>query len=333
MPFQVDGERRGARRVEVRPSAASELAWLLYAMADPQMLPAMPGLQALRDAAPELGRDLAELWGDERGCLPEATVLAARIDALLGEEADTYLEGLPRAVEADTIGLELRSETAEDREDTLVRLTRLRRDGDALRRYASISTRIWDLARGEWEARGRATVAEACRLWDERLARGTPVRELLPPDHYLNKPGHDAIVELLVRRPAVVVSPIYFAAQGGFVIDLTSFVHVGGPAGTADAEQVHRREAEVVAARLKVLADGTRVALLRRLAEEPSTVMDLARHFRLAQPTVSNHVRMLRDAGLLEAARDGARVVYRAPRQRVARLLSKTQRLLVGTES
>jgi DNA-binding transcriptional ArsR family regulator len=44
---------------------------------------------------------------------------------------------------------------------------------------------------------------------------------------------------------------------------------------------------------------------------------------------VSNHVRLLRDAGLLESRKDGARVLYAAPRDRLERVLEDTRHLLV----
>jgi ArsR family transcriptional regulator len=110
---------------------------------------------------------------------------------------------------------------------------------------------------------------------------------------------------------------------------VTSFVHIGTPAAPGDVESLHRAESERVAERLKVLADGTRVAVLRQLSREPASVMDLSRRFRLAQPTVSNHVKLLRDAGLLDARKDGARVVYSASRERVSRLLAEAEHLLL----
>jgi DNA-binding transcriptional ArsR family regulator len=125
------------------------------------------------------------------------------------------------------------------------------------------------------------------------------------------------------------MTPMFFVARGGFVVDMTTYVHFGAPANPADANRMRREESELIAARLKVLADGTRVGLLRDLLLEPASVMDLARRFHLAQPTVSNHVRLLRDAGLLESRKDGGRVVYSAPRERLDRVLEDTRHLLL----
>ena len=62
----------------------------------------------------------------------------------------------------------------------------------------------------------------------------------------------------------------------------------------------------------KALADPTRVAIVNRLAAgEECCVCDLTDAFELSQPTVSHHLRILRDAGLVEADRRGTWAYYR----------------------
>ncbi|WP_137151773.1 metalloregulator ArsR/SmtB family transcription factor [Devosia sp. FKR38] len=51
------------------------------------------------------------------------------------------------------------------------------------------------------------------------------------------------------------------------------------------------------------LADPTRRALLARLAEGPATVNELAAPFQLTLPTVSRHLKVLEEAGLLRKER------------------------------
>jgi ArsR family transcriptional regulator, arsenate/arsenite/antimonite-responsive transcriptional repressor len=61
----------------------------------------------------------------------------------------------------------------------------------------------------------------------------------------------------------------------------------------------------------KVLADPTRVAIVSRLAAgEQCCVCDLTGSFELSQPTISHHLRVLRDAGLVEAERRGTFAYY-----------------------
>jgi ArsR family transcriptional regulator len=69
---------------------------------------------------------------------------------------------------------------------------------------------------------------------------------------------------------------------------------------------------EELAARFKALADPTRVAIVNRLAAaEEVCVCDLTAAFALSQPTISHHLRILREAGLVEATRRGTWAFYR----------------------
>jgi DNA-binding transcriptional ArsR family regulator len=55
------------------------------------------------------------------------------------------------------------------------------------------------------------------------------------------------------------------------------------------------------------LADPTRRAMLARLARGEATVSELAEPFRLAQPTISKHLRVLEEAGLIAQGREAQR--------------------------
>jgi DNA-binding transcriptional ArsR family regulator len=55
------------------------------------------------------------------------------------------------------------------------------------------------------------------------------------------------------------------------------------------------------------LADPTRRAILRRLAEGEASVTELAAPFRMSQPAVSRHLRVLEDAGLVDRSIDRQR--------------------------
>jgi DNA-binding transcriptional ArsR family regulator len=63
---------------------------------------------------------------------------------------------------------------------------------------------------------------------------------------------------------------------------------------------------------LRALADPTRRALFERMRERSYTVGELARRAKIRQPTVSQHLRVLRQAKLVEDRRDGTRRHYRA---------------------
>lgn len=55
------------------------------------------------------------------------------------------------------------------------------------------------------------------------------------------------------------------------------------------------------------LADPTRRAILARLAKGEATVMELVAPFRLSQPAISKHLKVLERAGLIARGRDAQR--------------------------
>lgn len=84
-------------------------------------------------------------------------------------------------------------------------------------------------------------------------------------------------------------------------------------AGCAPGEGLSGERADQVSALLKALADPVRLRLYTRIATAPdqTCVCDLG-DFGVSQPTVSHHLRKLREAGLIESERRGTWVYYRA---------------------
>lgn len=69
---------------------------------------------------------------------------------------------------------------------------------------------------------------------------------------------------------------------------------------------------------LRALADDSRRTLLEALAEGPATVNELAALLPIARPGVSRHLRVLREAGLVEVRRDAQHRLYSARPQPLA---------------
>ena len=76
------------------------------------------------------------------------------------------------------------------------------------------------------------------------------------------------------------------------------------------AEQAHQ-----VAQLLKALADPVRLRLMSLVASHPggeACVCDLTGAFELSQPTISHHLKVLHEAGLLDRDKRGVWVYYQA---------------------
>jgi DNA-binding transcriptional ArsR family regulator len=61
---------------------------------------------------------------------------------------------------------------------------------------------------------------------------------------------------------------------------------------------------------LDALGDRTRRAILEELRDGPKPVVEIARHLPVGRPAVSQHLRILKEAGLVTAQAVGTRRVY-----------------------
>jgi DNA-binding transcriptional ArsR family regulator len=62
---------------------------------------------------------------------------------------------------------------------------------------------------------------------------------------------------------------------------------------------------------LAALGDPTRRAIFERVAARPSAVGDLARGLPVSRPAVSQHLKVLKEAGLVTETPEGTRRIYR----------------------
>ncbi|GAB4504116.1 MAG: hypothetical protein Fur0043_11090 [Anaerolineales bacterium] len=69
------------------------------------------------------------------------------------------------------------------------------------------------------------------------------------------------------------------------------------------------------------LADSTRLILLYALAEGPCYVSELTGQLDLPQPTVSRHLKILRERGMVTATRQGMNVQYALTDERIIQAL------------
>lgn len=93
---------------------------------------------------------------------------------------------------------------------------------------------------------------------------------------------------------------------------------------------VSETDAERYAAWFKALADPTRIQILNLLAQspEPVCVCDITDHFLLGQPTISHHLKVLRDVRFVIAERRGTFMHYSVNQACLAELPEAARRIL-----
>jgi DNA-binding transcriptional ArsR family regulator len=312
-----------ATRVRVSASAPLELMWILHNLQAKHVLSGpYASLERLRaDMQPKV----ASFWADGVRGYTEAIVLAERSGTTLDLDLDRFFAKLDDAIDMADGGLSLLSERPSERNALQTRIKRLREDRALRERYRSLLLSAWEPLQAEWETSGRRAVADAAIEWTRMLEEGVGYRTLLERPHvWPGRPELEDLSESALADGRLVLSPGWFFGVI-HVVEVDGTVFLGRGVRTEDQDAVRRETAARVAGNLKALADPTRLGILLWLAKHPASVTEIANHFELSQPTVSGHVQLLRDAGLLEDRLAGRRSKLIVARERLKGLIGDAE--------
>jgi DNA-binding transcriptional ArsR family regulator len=214
-----------------------------------------------------------------------------------------------------------------EREALRVRLEKLAQDEVLRSSYIDTMREIWAAAAASWAKEGKAAVSTEVRAWTRDLAEGAGYLQVLRLQHLWDgRPELDALADAASAQGRLTLTPCWFGGKV-HVIELDGAVYAGR--GMRHDERSYRKVAAEISSNIKALADPTRLAILLRLARQPASVTEVARQFELSQPTVSAHVQILRDAGLLEERQDGRSARLSANEEGLRRLFSSTEESLI----
>jgi len=314
--------------VVVRPSIPVEIEWALAAAERVEYRSASPALAALYDNTPGLAERVSTFWGKGAGMTCgghlELLVLAHHGGLLFVDDATILLARLGDLCAAAPTSLPLESEGHDDRAVVLDRLARLRTSPALRRRYVDLITEVWAGLRDGWERDGRPAVEAAVAARRDLVAKGVPWPEVAGKGC-----DFDGLLARLVDRlgpgDQFAIVPAYFTHRG-LLADLPGLVVLGVRTDHYGAGE--RARTVVLARRLKALADPTRLAILSSLADQPRTITEIAAIFSLAQPTVSNHVKLLDEGGLVARAKSGSRRELLVARDTVEEILDELRLVL-----
>lgn len=173
---------------------------------------------------------------------------------------------------------------------------------------------FWAYLEPDWAAEGEQQAAEASQTFQAKYAAGGDVLAALPAHHFVRFESSVVQIRQAAAQRAVHVIPLYFCKAGGFVFDIPGKVFIGYGLQTDDHHQQLAGEVAASAGQLRALADPTRLMLLTLLAQKQRfdmSVTDLAEQLGVTQPTVSGHLKLMREAGFITLEKRGQKSLYR----------------------
>ena len=325
MPIQA--ERAQTVSIKVVPSAALELMWVLHnATAEHVLEGRFASMEPLRLS---FGPTLKSFWGDGVRGLGEMVVLAERSGSLLDTDMNGFFARADLAAATNAPTPSLLSELPAERTAIGNRLDALRADPKVRARYISLLRDVWEAVRVEWEQTGRAAVIAATRDWQRQLADGVPFRDLLQRTRlWPGRPDFEGLADAAAADGRMVLTPGWFFGDI-HVEELDGWVYLGRGIQTHSHDADLRHTANHVSKTMKAFADPTRLAILMWLAQRPASVTEVARQFKLSQPTVSAHIQLLREAGVIEDRPSGRSSLLSVPEERVREVLGGAEEALV----
>jgi ArsR family transcriptional regulator, arsenate/arsenite/antimonite-responsive transcriptional repressor len=289
----------------VGPSLVLDLSWAIHALTSPKLRTAHPVLGQLWDDHADVGDRALSFWSDGLSCFAESEILAHHAGCIGATDFSVLRAQVEATVATLPLDLELASESTEDREIILARLAALKGSADLRRSYFDLLAEIWALVVPWWGSEGAAAAERAAADVRSSLARGVPWHEVVTSEcetflHHMP----EIIEHSEAGHPVMLAACALFGR--GLYLELPGCTLVGF--GVAGAVLEARARTSAIVPPLRALADPTRLAIFDYLKSGPVAMRDIAQVFSLSQPTVSVHVKRLREAGLVTAERRGNRL-------------------------
>jgi len=327
-------------RVEAGASPVLELAYASFYVTK-RGVPPGPGptppawLRRFADEAPDTLRAVIDFW-PQRGSPgndTEALLLATRYGYVRDPDPERFFRDV-QALAARYLaeGASLPSTSQRPMiERVTARLDQLREPA-AAQAWVDVHRALWRLLAPMWEHDRRPAVEAAVAAFLSDLTAKGSVVDALPKHHFAQLEAAVGRIREAETTGRVVVVPLGFAVGGGFLFDVDETLYVGyGLQGERLFERTAERVAEL-SPRMKAFADPTRAMLLALIARFEGmrlTVGDLAQQLGVSQPTVSGHLRLLRQAGLVHVERRGNKAVHRLDKDALHGLLAAFEAAVV----
>ena len=333
------------RHIEVRPSAVLELTYAYYFLMrrlDRDRDSNLPWVRQLRENPPAGLDGLREVWRTrEMECLGyELFILACGLGYAMDATPDRFLADFPTLPAKILESIEeIKNPTNREPDADDDSPHRLRRHYEVLAEPAAglemqeALSALWGFMQPAWEREGLEVSRAAATLLEKEIAATNDLLAALPAHHFVQFEDSAADLRERQQNGRIMVVPLFFASLGGFLLDVGDVQYLGYGVHNESLFQQQQHELSLLAGRLKAFSDPTRLLLLvliGRLTQFPMTVGDLAKQLGVTQPTASGHLKLLREAGLVDVVKKGNRSFYRLQEGAVSQAIKDLERSLLG---
>lgn len=342
---------RTSHGVDVLSSPVLELSYAAFALhrhlTRPGQLGGGPGTAASQPAwLAELVRDAPGVVKAVRsvvaadGDVPptaEVMILAVRYGFVGDATPDRFLDQI-HDVAARATGDGRWSRDADEASQGIVtgRIQRLS-DRAFAAEWSGAMGALWTALRPTWDRVAAPSAQQAVRDFRAAFEAAGDVLDALPKHHFARFESGAASVRRAQSDGRVLVVPLALATDGGMLFDVDDVTYVGYGVASDTVHAGTRARMDLLARRMKAFADPTRAMLLATLGRYGGrtgiemTVGDLAGRVAVSQPTVSGHLKILSEAGLVQVERRGTRAFYTLDVTAVQALLDEVGDALVGS--
>jgi ArsR family transcriptional regulator, arsenate/arsenite/antimonite-responsive transcriptional repressor len=322
---------RASARVQAAPSAVFELIHVLSRMGLPEGKTRNMGwVHELQNRREDLAQRVRGFWEHE---VSHAQLIGLELFLLAAQgyakslDAQAFIDDLPRLIQQEATLKELESEDEEHREMAELVLFRLDalRDPAKLSSYQRLLLELWQEMRPAWEGEGVGRVRAECERMNRELGAGADTLAVLPAKHFARFEAFREMVQRFQEEGNVLLTPLFFIGGGGHSFDLGGQLFVGFGLEGDSSLRKKEQDAAALAARTKAFADPTRLMILALICDFSATltVSDIATLFGITQPTVSGHLKLLKEAGLVSFTKKGNKSFYCADVEAIERLLGE----------
>jgi biotin operon repressor len=299
--MQITEIRPPSTSVEVvGPALAMDLSWCITNLQKHEMK--LPVPEALsRELVAHQGR-VESFWDDGMKGFAEVEVLANIADAVAVSDFAVLRSRCEEALRTQNLDVDLISETRENATIILARLRKLRDSGTLRADYFELLSDVWSVVARWWEVEGARSLRRTIAEVENKLSGGSKWYEILITECNVCAVHMPGIISRYENgKPVTLVACAFFGK--GLYFEFPDRILIGFGI-TSAVEEAKSRVTSIVGP-MRALADPTRLAIFETLKAGPVSIKDIAASFSLSQPTISVHVKRLREVGLVNATRIG----------------------------